>query len=288
MAQNPVFKTRPMQLKEVALGRPLDEVLTELYHRRGMTLAEVAKELGVTTGTISRWMAAYGIAARFPDRREHQRRCPRDTPAAPRPDTPPRPARTPPGSAKSATSSWPSPATTGSPTQPRSGDCCDPSRPTSQLAGTPWQVPRPSAWSVSTRSKRSRPRRDRPAVRMRSERRGPRPCGFGRTGGSRDGSRLDETAAGRPPRRKRERRVGHRVRDTPPASKASRAAWKANKRARVYGVPGVVAMNDILALWRRQPACVGCGIGFGGRPHRRAACRRAQRSGQPPEPLQAL
>jgi len=70
-------------------------------------------------------------------------------------------------------------------------------------------------------------------------------------------------------------------------AKASRAAWKANKRARVYGVPGVVAMNDILALWRRQPACVGCGIGFGV-DHIVALRAAGPTLRQPPEPLQAL
>lgn len=62
----PTFKTRPMQALEHRLGRPLDEVLRDLYHGQGKTLDEVATELGVTLGTISRWMDALGVERRFP------------------------------------------------------------------------------------------------------------------------------------------------------------------------------------------------------------------------------
>lgn len=61
-----VFKTRPMQQMEHRLGRPLVDVLRERYHEKGQTLAEIATDLGVTVGTVSRWMDALGIDRRFP------------------------------------------------------------------------------------------------------------------------------------------------------------------------------------------------------------------------------
>jgi transposase-like protein len=58
-----------MRRIEARRGRLLEDELTHLYHERGMTLAEVAAELGVNVSTISRWMAALGIEARFPGQR---------------------------------------------------------------------------------------------------------------------------------------------------------------------------------------------------------------------------
>lgn len=60
-----VFKSRGMQLVEHRLGRPLEVVLTELYISQGMTVREVAAEIGVSTASISRWMSELGIAARY-------------------------------------------------------------------------------------------------------------------------------------------------------------------------------------------------------------------------------
>lgn len=54
-----------MQLIEQRLGRPLDEFLRERYDVDRRTTQEIADELGVTNGTISRWMAALGIEARL-------------------------------------------------------------------------------------------------------------------------------------------------------------------------------------------------------------------------------
>lgn len=58
-----------MQATEARLGEPLEVVINRLYHEQGMTLAEVAVELGVTIGTVSRWMQALRIPARFPGQR---------------------------------------------------------------------------------------------------------------------------------------------------------------------------------------------------------------------------
>lgn len=62
----PTFKTRPMQVTEARLGRPLEEVLRELYVDRGMTQKQVGVELGVDASTVNRWMRELGIEARFP------------------------------------------------------------------------------------------------------------------------------------------------------------------------------------------------------------------------------
>ena len=69
MEIKPVLKTRSMQVMEARRGEPLDATLTRLYRDQGMTLAQVADELGVTIGTVSRWMSALGVEARFPGQR---------------------------------------------------------------------------------------------------------------------------------------------------------------------------------------------------------------------------
>lgn len=40
------------------------DVLTELYHGEGLTLAQTADRLGVSTGAITYWMDKYGIERR--------------------------------------------------------------------------------------------------------------------------------------------------------------------------------------------------------------------------------
>lgn len=54
-----------MQLLEHRLGRPLDEVLRELYVDQGMTTKQVGAALGVSNASVSRWMAILGIEARY-------------------------------------------------------------------------------------------------------------------------------------------------------------------------------------------------------------------------------
>jgi transposase-like protein len=54
-----------MQILEGRLGRPLEDLLRERYERDGRTVAEVADELGVDKGTVSRWMRDLGIEARL-------------------------------------------------------------------------------------------------------------------------------------------------------------------------------------------------------------------------------
>lgn len=61
--------TRPMARMEARMGRPLADVLADLYHGEGLTLAEVAERLGVSVTTVLRWMAALGVETRFPGQR---------------------------------------------------------------------------------------------------------------------------------------------------------------------------------------------------------------------------
>lgn len=53
-----------MQLAEARLGRPLEDVISELYVDRGLMQREVAAHLDIDTGTLSRWMRELGIDAR--------------------------------------------------------------------------------------------------------------------------------------------------------------------------------------------------------------------------------
>lgn len=55
-----------MQLIEARRGRPIDEILRELYIERGLTLEEVGSDLGITKGAASRWLERFGIPRRRP------------------------------------------------------------------------------------------------------------------------------------------------------------------------------------------------------------------------------
>jgi len=55
-----------MQAIEARLGRPMDEILRDLYVDRGLTLEGVGAELGITKGAVSRWLERFGIPARRP------------------------------------------------------------------------------------------------------------------------------------------------------------------------------------------------------------------------------
>ncbi len=59
------LKTRGMQLVEAKLGRPLEEYLEERYVRDGLTTEQIATDLGINNGTVSRWMSALGVEARY-------------------------------------------------------------------------------------------------------------------------------------------------------------------------------------------------------------------------------
>lgn len=58
------MKTAAMQLIEHRIGRPLAEFLTERYVTEGRSQREIAEELGVDVGSVSRWMARLRVPAR--------------------------------------------------------------------------------------------------------------------------------------------------------------------------------------------------------------------------------
>lgn len=53
-----------MQRIEAQRGRPMDEILRDLYVVQGLTLEEVGKDLGITKGAASHWLARFGIQTR--------------------------------------------------------------------------------------------------------------------------------------------------------------------------------------------------------------------------------
>lgn len=59
-----VIKTPSMQVVEQRLGRPLDEILREMYVERGLTQVQIAEELRVEQAQVSRWMRHLGIKTR--------------------------------------------------------------------------------------------------------------------------------------------------------------------------------------------------------------------------------
>lgn len=55
-----------MQVLEARHGKPIEDILRGLYVDRGMTVEQVGAELGITQGTVSRWLDRVGIIARRP------------------------------------------------------------------------------------------------------------------------------------------------------------------------------------------------------------------------------
>lgn len=51
------------------MGRSMDLILRDLYLDRGLTVAEVGRELGITKGAVSRWLERFGIETRRPGRK---------------------------------------------------------------------------------------------------------------------------------------------------------------------------------------------------------------------------
>ena len=64
MEQQVVYRTREMQRIEAREGRPMDAILRDLYLDRQLTVEQVADGLGLTKGTISRWLERFGIESR--------------------------------------------------------------------------------------------------------------------------------------------------------------------------------------------------------------------------------
>jgi hypothetical protein len=63
--QKSVLRTKAMQVIEHQLGEPLEVYLRRQYLDEWLTTAEIAAALNVNNGTVSRWMAHFGIPARL-------------------------------------------------------------------------------------------------------------------------------------------------------------------------------------------------------------------------------
>lgn len=57
-------QTHAQELVALRMGRPIADVLRDLYVVRGLTQEQVAAEIGVTRMTAVRWLAEYGITRR--------------------------------------------------------------------------------------------------------------------------------------------------------------------------------------------------------------------------------
>jgi len=63
--QKSVLRTKAMQVIEQKLGEPLEVFLRRRYQVDERTTVEIALELDVNPGTVSRWMAHFDIPARL-------------------------------------------------------------------------------------------------------------------------------------------------------------------------------------------------------------------------------
>jgi hypothetical protein len=57
--------SREEQVVEGRYGRPIADVLRDLYVDRKLSQAEMARELGVHRTTVVEWMDRHGIPARY-------------------------------------------------------------------------------------------------------------------------------------------------------------------------------------------------------------------------------
>lgn len=64
MTEQVRYRTREMQRVEALEGRPLDEVLRDLYVDRGMELKAIGDRWSLTESAISNWLKWAGIPAR--------------------------------------------------------------------------------------------------------------------------------------------------------------------------------------------------------------------------------
>jgi len=53
-----------MQRIEAMQGRPIAEILEDLYVAKGLTVEQVGTSLGITKGAASRWLDRFGIEIR--------------------------------------------------------------------------------------------------------------------------------------------------------------------------------------------------------------------------------
>lgn len=57
-------KTSLMKLIELEQGKPIEQILFDLYWTKKMTMVEVGREIGVDQGTVCKWMERFNIPVR--------------------------------------------------------------------------------------------------------------------------------------------------------------------------------------------------------------------------------
>lgn len=62
MTRNTPNLTHAQELVSLHTGRPVHEVLREMYVVEGRSQVDIAKELGVTRLTVAMWLREFGIA----------------------------------------------------------------------------------------------------------------------------------------------------------------------------------------------------------------------------------
>lgn len=61
MTRNTPNLTHAQELVTLRTGRPVEDLLRELYVRDGRSQADIAVELGVTRMTVAMWLREFGI-----------------------------------------------------------------------------------------------------------------------------------------------------------------------------------------------------------------------------------
>ena len=55
--------THAQQLVALRTGRPVPDLLRDLYVTQGLSQEEIARQLGITRMTVAMWLREFGIAA---------------------------------------------------------------------------------------------------------------------------------------------------------------------------------------------------------------------------------
>lgn len=68
MSRKTPNRTHAQALVALRTGKPVEQVLRELYVERGLSQADIASELGITRVTVAMWLRQFGIALANGDR----------------------------------------------------------------------------------------------------------------------------------------------------------------------------------------------------------------------------
>lgn len=66
MQRNTPNRTHAQALVTLRTGKPVDELLRELYVDRHLSQADIAESLGITRVTVAMWLREFGIEREVP------------------------------------------------------------------------------------------------------------------------------------------------------------------------------------------------------------------------------